>query len=351
MTTSAIHIGILYPKEWFGDEILFEKAISEIEEIDEKVRVSVVPYVEDHAVRTLRSSGEPIPEQLAPPLLSAEQEDLFSVMEIAVAIDLPESVTTHAPNLRWIQAIGAGTGQLQDALKGAQGVTLTGNGGANGVAIAEFVMGRLIEWAKNFKTIATNSKIHAWEPIYGDQLAGKKLCLIGYGAINQAVAIRALAFEMDVVVVRRNAQEIPDGIEAVFSPNDLHSALQDADVVVAAVPETKETVDLMDKAAFAAMKPGAFFVNVGRGTLVTEPALIEALVSRHLSGAAIDVARHEPLATNDPLWEAPNLVLSAHCSAAPNAMFQNVHRLFIENLRRYLSGDELLYGVSFQRGY
>jgi phosphoglycerate dehydrogenase-like enzyme len=121
--------------------------------------------------------------------------------------------------------------------------------------------------------------------------------------------------------------------------------------VIAAVPETPETTGLMDARAFAAMKPGSFFCNVGRGSLVDETALIDALRREHLRGAALDVASVEPLPVDHPLWDAPNLSLSPHSASAPAALFVNLHELFRDNLTRFLAGDPLRNEVDLSRGY
>jgi len=121
--------------------------------------------------------------------------------------------------------------------------------------------------------------------------------------------------------------------------------------VVAAVPETPETTGVMDGAAFASMRPGSFFCNVGRGSFVDEAALIEALRSGQLRGAAIDVASREPLPADNPLWDAPNLYVSPHSAAAPAALFANLHLLFRDNLQRFLEGGTLRNEVDLARGY
>ena len=143
---------------------------------------------------------------------------------------------------------------------------------------------------------------------------------LGLGHINEIVAARAKAFGMRVLATRRSARPgatAPD-VDELFTPGELEALLGQSDAVVAAVPETVETTGLMNRAAFAAMKPGSFFCNVGRGSLVDEPALVDALRSGHLSGAALDVASVEPLPPDHILWDAPNLRLSPHCSTAPD---------------------------------
>ena len=133
----------------------------------------------------------------------------------------------------------------------------------------------------------------------------------------------------------------PELADEVVGPDGLVSVLRRADIVVGAVPESPATDGLMDAAAFAAMQDGSMFVNVGRGTLVDEDALAAALASGHLRAAAIDVARVEPLPADSPLWSAPDLYVSAHCSTDPRRLFPNLHELFEDNVRRYLAGEPL----------
>src|SRR5206468_11362750 len=167
---------------------------------------------------------------------------------------------------------------------------------------------------------------------------GTTLGVMGLGAINEAVAARAKAFDVKILATRRSATPgaTAPNVDELYPPAELHTMLGHCDAVVAAVPETAETAGLMGKDAFAVMKPGSFFCNVGRGSFVDEPALIDALTRGHLRGAALDVASQEPLPTDHPLWSAPNLYLSPHSATSPAALFANLHRLFHDNLTRFL---------------
>jgi phosphoglycerate dehydrogenase-like enzyme len=310
-------------------------------------------YSEPHELRSARGKpGAPDARDRAPEL-TAVQKDVFAQLEVAVAIDLPYDVAVHAPNLRWVQSVGAGTGQLQSAGLADAGIRLTSSAGANAVGIAEFVLGRVLQHFKHFRALDAAQGRHDWQPVFGRQLAGTTLGLLGLGAINSAVAERARAFGMRVLATRRSATPgaSEPGIDELFGPSELPTMLGRCDVVVAAVPETPETTGMMDATAFAAMRQGALFVNVGRGSLVDEPALIDALERGHLGGAALDVASIEPLPADHPLWDAPNLMLSPHTAASPGALFVNLHALFKEQLVRYLRGEPLLNEVDLARGY
>jgi phosphoglycerate dehydrogenase-like enzyme len=341
---SPVVVAILYPSYWYGSPEDFAAEVATIEAIDPQIEVLVREYDEGQASRTLRGAPpyDEARSALAP--LTPEQLEVFGRMEIALGIDLPFDVAAAAPNLRWVQGVGAGSAQLQSAGLGPAGIRLTNASGANAVGIAEFAVGRMISEWKHFRDIDHRQQAHKWDPVYGSELAGSTLGLLGMGAIASAVASRARAFDMEILATRRNWQPgaTAPNVAELFPADRLHEMLSHCDAVIAAVPETPETIGLIDAAAFEAMRPGAWFCNVGRGTLVDEPALIAALESGHLRGAALDVASREPLPADDPLWDAPNLQLSFHCSAAPGKLFTNLHQIFAENLRRYLAGEALM---------
>lgn len=350
--SAPIVVGIMHPPEWLGSESDIAAEMAALEAIDPRIEVVVATYIESHDVRTARGAPDQAHRPMEPQPIAPDVREAMQRLHVALAIDVPPDITTIAPDLAWIQAVGSGTAHLQAAGLDAAGVKLTNNGGSNGVGIAEFAFGRLIESRKRFREIAALQAEQRWTPMYGTQLSGQTLGLLGYGAINQAVAERAAAFGMRVLVARRSSGAQPARpVDEFFGPDELHEMLGRCHAVIAAVPETPETEGLMDAAAFAAMRPGAFFANVGRGTLVDEAALIAALESGHLGSAAIDVALVEPLPQGDPLWDAPNLVISGHCSTSPAAMMPNLHRLFRENLERFVNGRPLLHEVTAGRGY
>ena len=351
-----VEVGVLIPPEWLGAG--YEAALAQVRAVDPRISVIAEPYAESHELRSARGTPGIPSERLgelraqAPALTDAQLAALGRV-QVVLAIDLPFDVATLAPRLRWVQAVGAGTAQLQTAGLGDAGIRLTSAAGVNAVGIAEFVIGRLLGHWKHVDALADAQRRHAWEPVYGRQLSGSTIGLIGLGEINAAVASRLQAFGVSIVATRRSATPgaTAPGIDALYPPTELHQMLAGCDAVVAAVPETPETIGVMDGAAFAAMQPGAFFCNVGRGSFVDEPALIAALTSGHLGGAALDVASVEPLPADDPLWDAPNLVLSPHSAASPGAMFVNLFDRFADNLQRYLAGDALHHEVDVDRGY
>ena len=331
-------VGVLYPPE-FNDR--FEQHLAELAAIDPRVEIVVEPYEEPSELR----SGRGVPPYdevrlLAPPLTD-RQRDSFARIDCCLTLDLPFDVADVAPRLRWVQALGAGVAHLESAGLREAGIRLTNASGANAASIAEFALARVLGEFKQVRRLDANQQRRQWLPVYSEEIAHKTLGLIGFGPINQAVARRARAFDLRVVVLRRSAagSELAD---EVVGPEGLHDMLSRCDIVVAAVPESPETHELFDSAAFAAMKDGSMFVNVGRGTLVHEPALADALQSGKLRAAAIDVAAVEPLPEDSPLWDAPNIYISAHCSTAPSGFFDAVHDVFNRNVALFLAGQPLV---------
>jgi len=335
--TEPVRVGVLYPAEWNADR---EVDLDRLRAIDPRIEVIAEPYSEPDEVR----SGRGVPPyddimHLVPELTEAQREALAQI-DCCIAIDLPFDVATVAPNLRWVQAVGAGVAQLESAGLADAGIRLTNGGGVTSTAIAEFVMARILGEYKRTRDLDGAQADAKWRSIFGEQISGKTIGLIGFGPINQAVASLARAFGLRVLCLRRSGTADPL-VDEVYGPDQLHTMLAQADITVGAVPESPATENLMDAAAFAAMPAGSMFVNVGRGTLVDEGALAATLASGHLRAAAIDVARTEPLPSDSPLWTAPNIYISAHCSTDPSKLFFNLHRLFEDNVRRFLDDQPL----------
>ena len=336
--TDPLVVGILYPGEWNLD---FDRHLAELAAIDPRIEIVLEPYEEPSELR----SGRGVPpydavRHLAPSLTPA-QRDAFARIECCIALDLPFDVAAVAPRLRWVQALAAGVAHLTSAGLREAGIRLTNASGANATSIAEFVFARILGELKRTRRLDTTQQQRRWRPVFGENIAGRTIGLVGFGPINQAVARRARAFELDVIVVRRSAAG-SDLADEVLGPDGLHDMLGRCDIVVAAVPESPETHQLFDSSAFAAMQDGSMFVNVGRGSLVDEPALVAALRSGKLRAAALDVAAVEPLPEDSPLWDAPNIYISAHCSTEPTRFFESAHRVFADNLARYVAGEPLL---------
>jgi phosphoglycerate dehydrogenase-like enzyme len=338
-------IAIMYPAEYeTRPRQDLDDDLAALRAVDPAIEILEVPYVESTELRTRRGSSPGADLRHLSPALTPAQRDAFSRVAVALTLDLPFDVATVAPNLRWVQSLGAGVSQLLSAGLAEGGIRLTSAAGVNGVSISEFVIARLLQIWKRLPEIDSSQGRHLWEPAYGKEVAGSTLGVVGLGGIGRQVARRGHGLGMNVLACRRSAttgSTDPD-VDALFPPEKLHELLGRSDAVVAAVPESAETVGLFGPAEFAAMRPGSIFVNVGRGSAVDEEALVGALGSGQLRAAAIDVVAAEPLAEDSPLWEAPNLYISAHCSTSTDRFYTNLYSLFRENVRRYVDGSPLI---------
>lgn len=284
--------------------------------------------------------------------LSDDERAVWARADGALALDLPKGIGELAPGLRWVQAIGAGVEHL-DEVGLPDDCVITNAAGVAAASIAEFAIGRLLAVWKRFPEIDDAQRTHEWKPKYGVLVEGLTLGIIGLGAIGSEVAVRARAFGMTTIGTRRTYKEgdVHHAVDELYGAGHLHEVLARCDAVVVSAPGTQETENLFDADAFAAMKPGSLFCNVGRGSLVDEAALIDTLQRGHLGGAILDVTRAEPLPADDPLWDAPNISISPHCSTSQERYNDKLYALFADNLGRYLRGDELRNVVDRTVGY
>jgi phosphoglycerate dehydrogenase-like enzyme len=255
-----------------------------------------------------------------------------------------ESIT---PAVRWIHALSTGVDGFPFDSVGDRAFTCSRGAGA--VPIAEWAMAMILAHAKRLPASWVNEPPARWSVANLDSLAGSTLGLVGIGTIGTALARRALAFDMEVVAYRRHAG-LPalDGVTVV---SDLHDLLTRADHVVLAAPATAATHHVVDAAAFAAMKPGAHLVNIARGSLVDQGALLDALDAGQLAAASLDVVDPEPLPAGHPLYAHPKVRVSAHISwSTPEGMARTLE-LFVENVRHYRAGEALDGVVDVEAGY
>ena len=271
--------------------------------------------------------------------------------EAEVLYDFPRGhvrdLVRVAPRLRWVQASMAGAGEVAEiaGLQDTDVVVTTASGVYSG-PLAEFAMMALLQHVKGLNRLRRDKAEKRWREAHTDTLYGKTLCIVGMGNIGRAVAARARPFGMRVVGVKRAVRKDDEAwgyADELYATRNLRSALRKADYVVVTLPGTPETHRLLGAKAISAIKPGAYFVNVGRGKTVDEKTLVEALKSGQLSGAALDVFEEEPLPEGSPLWELPNVILSPHSTDnVPGLTNELQSKLFRDNLRRYLDGEPLI---------
>lgn len=265
-------------------------------------------------------------------------------------------ILEKGPKLVWVQNVGAGVERLVSDEFRKRDLILTNGSGIMAPNIAEHVIGLMLAFARRIPDLIVAQRDHRWRAGVNSttvsELGGETAVLVGLGDIGLATAKRLKAFDMSVIGVRRSAGgEIPDHVDELVPITDLDAVLGRADHVVSSVPHTSETVGMFDADRFAKFKKGARFYNVGRGTSVIQPDLIAALDAGTLAGAGLDVTDPEPLPEEDPLWTAPNVIITGHTSGATPRFEERLFALFTENIRRYQSGEELLNVVDQARGY
>ena len=280
-----------------------------------------------------------------------EEELLAMLKEAEILYDFPrghvKDLLQVAPKLCWIQASFAGVGDVIERA-GLQNtdVVVTRASGVYSGPLAEFVMMALLVHIKDLNRLQRDKTEKRWRQVPTGTLHSKTLCVVGMGSIGRAVAVRAQPFGVRVVGVKRTVQKDDAAwgyADELYATRDLHAALREADYVVVTLPSTPETYRLLDAEAISAMKQGAYFVNVGRGKVVDEGALVEALKSGYLSGAALDVFEEEPLPAESPLWDLENVIISPHSTASVPGLTNELQaELFCNNLRRYLNGEPLI---------
>ena len=270
--------------------------------------------------------------------------------QVAVLPGLPRfygpevgSKIASSPDMAWVHLISAGYDGVA-AAGWPPGVRFTHPGGALSGAVAEHAFALLAALSRQLDKAARGQTRQVWGKPYAQQattLSGATLVVVGFGSIGRRVARLASGYDMTVIGVSRSGRPV-DGYE-VHPASDLHEVLPRADAVICALPYAEETRHMLDAQAFARFKPGAYFVNVGRGGVVDQAALIAALQSGALAGAGLDVTDPEPLPEGDPLWTAPNVLITPHYAAAGDReAAARIAEGLVENIRRFRAGEPLL---------
>ena len=278
---------------------------------------------------------------------SAEQELRWRkyLAQADVLFDLPpdgKAAIALAPKVKWVQTTSSGVGQMikNYGLQHSE-ILITTARGVHAGPLAEFVFTALLHHIKGLTRLREEQRLHRWERYCGDELDGKTLAVIGAGQVGSRVAAIGRAFGMRVIAGVRHAspeRAATMGVDAVFAPDRLHAMLAEADAVVLIAPHTPETERMIDAKAFAAMKTGVTFINIGRGQTVEEPALIAALRSGKVAFAGLDVCAIEPLPAASPLWDMPNVLISPHSASTVGRENERIVEIFCHNLAHYLDG-------------
>lgn len=277
--------------------------------------------------------------------------------EVLFAASLKPKQFLAAEKLRWIHSQSAAVNHFMFPELIHSDVLLTNSREVHGAVVAEHVVALIFALAKRIPMAVRFQQKNVWgqEAIWGERpqdIAGATLGLVGLGAIGRHVAQHASSLGMRVIATREHPEkEKPRGVDEVLPSSGLHNLLAQSDYVVLSTPLTPETTGMIGRPQFGAMKPGACIINVGRGPLIDETALIEALREHKIGGAGLDVFDREPLPADSPLWDFENVLITPHTAGMSEKMWERHYALFSENLRRYLSKRPLLGLVDKQKGY
>jgi len=342
--------------------LLFKASFS----MSDKIKVMITFFLEPELVEKIRSLDPRIEVLYEPDLMgrpryqshhvgfqgTSEQEkrwlEMMSHAEVIFGYigrshlrDLPKL----APRLRWNQSPSTGIGQMVNRSGLTESdIVFTTAGGVHVTPLSEFVLMAMLMFVKDAFRMAAEKERHHWERYCGTELRGKTLAVISLGRTGKEIARLASCFGMRVIGTKRHIEGVDPrslNVEKLYPWTDLHGILSEADFVVLTIPHTSETEGMMGEEEFATMKKGSFLVNIARGAIYDELAFIRALKSGHLAGAAIDVAAKEPLPSESPLWDMPNVIISPHSASTVDSENWKLVDLFCDNLKRYLDGQPL----------
>ncbi len=262
----------------------------------------------------------------------------------------PGGYLARMPRLRWIQTMTAGVdGWLAHPDLGTD-VTITCARGSHRLSMPENILGAIFHLTKPYMAIALDQRESRWTRRMSVPLIGKTLGLLGLGAVGQEVARKAAALEMRVIGTKRTAVPVPH-VDKVYCPEDTDEVLAAADFVVLLLPSTQETENFINKDRLRAMKPSAYLLNFARGALIVDADLIDAVQSKKIAGAVLDVFREEPLPTTHPFWTTPGILVLPHLGGGHPQRGAAVAEVFVENARHYLAGEAMKTVVDRVRGY
>jgi phosphoglycerate dehydrogenase-like enzyme len=270
------------------------------------------------------------------------------------SLSLIREVFLMSPAVRWIHSRSAGLERTLFPELIATDVIMTNGSGVFSPSLGEFALGAILYFAKDFRRMIRNQMAGVWEPFDVLPIAGQTVGIVGYGDIGRAVATRVRAMEMKVLAVKRHvpAKSNSDPLaDQIYGPDYLIETLSRCDYVVVAAPLNAETLGLIGEAEFAAMKPSAVIINVGRGPVIDEHAMIKALSEYKIKGAALDVFDEEPLPKGHPFYKLENVLLSPHCADHTPDWLDNAMRFFIAQFERFRRGEPLLNVVDKKLGY
>jgi phosphoglycerate dehydrogenase-like enzyme len=266
--------------------------------------------------------------------------------------DLLRSVFLACPGIRWIHSRSAGLDSTLFPELVKSPVPLTNGSGVFSQSLGEFALAAILYFAKDLRRMLRNQEAARWQQFDVEEIAGQTVGIVGYGDIGRAVASRVHAMGMHVLALKRHPPASSDPlIDGFYKPSELFTLLALCDYVVVAAPLTAETRHMIGDAAFAAMKPNAVVINIGRGPVIDQAALVRALTQGKIKGAALDVFEHEPIPEGDPIYKLENVLVSPHCADHTRDWLNQAMQFFLQQYSRFQNGEPLKNIVEKHLGY
>jgi phosphoglycerate dehydrogenase-like enzyme len=270
------------------------------------------------------------------------------------SVSLLRKVLPMCPHVQWIHTRAAGVEGILFPELAESSVTLTNGTGTFSASLGEFVLAAILHFAKDVRRMIRNQTAGVWEPFDIMPISGHTVGIIGYGDIGRAVASRVRPMGMRVLAMKRHVASLDDRdelVEQIYSPDRRIDMLSRCDYIVAAAPLTSQTRGMIGEPEFAALRPNAVLINVGRGPVIDEQSLVRALLEGQIKGAALDVFDHEPLPKDHPFYRLENVLLSPHCADHTHDWLEQAMELFITQLTRFRGRQPLMNVVDKKLGY
>ena len=291
---------------------------------------------------------------LSPEAFERAAPDATVIFSWAFSRDLLRAALAMAPGVRWVHTRSAGIDNLLFPELIHSPAVLTNGSGVFSQSLGEWVLGAILYFAKGMRRLVTSHMAGNWDPFDVVEISGQTVGIVGYGDIGRAVATRARAMGMRVLGLTRRGPllyNMDNLVSQIFAPAERISMIEQSDYIVVTAPLTPDTRAMIGEAEFAAMKQTAVVINVGRGPVIDEPAMIRALSDKRIKGAALDVYDHEPLPQGHPLYLLDNVLLSPHCADHTASWQEDAMRFFLAQFERFRKGEPLLNVVDKEKGY